>query len=403
MTDAAIGSGKPTQAVILAGGLGTRLLPLTADRPKPMVEVNGRPFIDYLIEQLREEGVEEVVLLLGHMASSVERHLGDGERFGIAITYSVTPPEMQTLGRLKTALPMLEPLFLLLYCDNYWPLDLEVLWRRFEEAQAPALVTVYRNLDHQTRDNVRVDSDGFVERFDPSRTDPGLQGVEIGYALLDKHLFEGLDDPQLPFEVALYPKLIRERKLAAHVTDHRYYSIGSYERLARTEAFIAGQPTVILDRDGVLNRKPPQASYVRSWDEFEWITGAKEAIALLTQHGYRLIVVSNQAGIGRGVMSEEDLARVHERMLAEVAESRGAIEAIYHCPHDWNDGCECRKPRPGMLLQAQRDFDLNLSRVVFLGDDERDAQAADAAGCRSLLVSSDKSLLDLARELVSSG
>lgn len=403
MTDAAIRSGKPTQAVILAGGLGTRLLPLTADRPKPMVEVNGRPFVEYLIEQLREQGIDEVVLLLGHMASAVERHLGDGERFGIAITYSVTPAEMQTLGRLNTALPMLEPLFLLLYCDNYWPLDLEVLWRRYEDAQAPALVTVYRNLDHQTRDNVRVDSAGFVERFDPSRTDPELQGVEIGYALLDKQLFEGLDDPQLPFEAALYPKLIREHKLAAHLTDHRYYSIGSYERLARTEAFMAGQPTVILDRDGVLNRKPAQASYVRSWEEFEWITGAKEAIALLTQHGYRLIVVSNQAGIGRGVMSEEDLARVHARMLAEVAESRGAIEAIYHCPHDWNDGCECRKPRPGMLLQAQRDFDLNLSRVVFLGDDERDAQAADAAGCRSLLVSSDRSLLDLARELVSVG
>jgi histidinol-phosphate phosphatase family protein len=403
MTDATIRSGKPTQAVILAGGLGTRLLPLTADRPKPMVEVNGRPFIEYLIEQLREQGIDEVVLLLGHMASVVERHLGDGERFGIAISYSVTPPEMQTLGRLKIALPMLEPLFLLLYCDNYWPLDLEALWRRYEEAQAPALVTVYRNLDHQTRDNVRVDPAGFVERFDPSRTDPELQGVEIGYALLDKQLFEGLDDPQLPFEAALYPKLIRERNLAAHLTDHRYYSIGSYERLARTEAFMAGQPTVILDRDGVLNRKPAQASYVRSWEEFEWITGAKEAIALLTQHGYRLIVVSNQAGIGRGVMSEEDLARVHERMLAEVAESRGAIEAIYHCPHDWNEGCECRKPRPGMLLQAQRDFDLNLSRVVFLGDDERDAQAADAAGCRSLLVSADKSLLDLARELVSSG
>jgi histidinol-phosphate phosphatase family protein len=400
--DATIRSGKPTQAVVLAGGLGTRLLPLTADRPKPMVEVNGRPFLEYLIEQLRDQGIEEVVLLLGHMASVVERHFGDGESFGVAITYSVTPPELQTLGRLQAARPLLAPVFLLMYCDNYWPLDLETLWRRFDEAQTPALVTVYRNFDHYTKDNVRVDSAGFVERFDPSRTEPGLQGVEIGYALLQRQLLDELNDQDLPFEVALYPKLVGEHKLAAYLTDHRYYSIGSYERLARTESFLAGQPTVILDRDGVLNRKPAQACYVRSWDEFEWISGAKEALALLTQHGYRLIVVSNQAGIGRGVMSEDDLARVHARMLADVAESHGAIEAIYHCPHDWNDGCECRKPRPGMLLQAQRDFDLDLSRVVFLGDDERDAQAADAAGCRSLLVSPDRSLLDLAQQMVAS-
>jgi D-glycero-D-manno-heptose 1,7-bisphosphate phosphatase len=157
----------------------------------------------------------------------------------------------------------------------------------------------------------------------------------------------------------------------------------------------------MLDRDGVLNKKPPQAHYVRTWDEFEWLAGAKEALRLLTAAGYRVIVVSNQAGIARGAMTEAALTHIHERMQVEAAQAGGRIEAVYCCVHDWDAGCECRKPRPGMLFQAQRDFHLDLSRTLFIGDDERDAQAADAAGCPSVLVSDERPLLDVARKLVS--
>ena len=100
-----------------------------------------------------------------------------------------------------------------------------------------------------------------------------------------------------------------------------------------------------------------------------------------------MIVVSNQAGIGRGEMTEEALRQIHERMKAETAEAGGEIEAIYYCPHNWDEGCECRKPKPGLLFQAQRELNLDLSRSLFIGDDERDAEAADAAGCPSVLVS----------------
>jgi D-glycero-D-manno-heptose 1,7-bisphosphate phosphatase len=205
------------------------------------------------------------------------------------------------------------------------------------------------------------------------------------------------------FEEAVYPQLVRQRQLLAYVTDHRYYSVGSLERLPLTEAFLARQLTVMLDRDGVLNKKPPRAHYVRTWDEFEWLAGAKEALRLLTTAGYRVIVVSNQAGIARGAMTEAALTHIHERMQAEAAQAGGQIEAVYCCMHDWEAGCECRKPKPGMLFQAQRDFHLDLSRTFFIGDDERDAQAADAAGCPSVLVSDDRPLLDVARKLVSGG
>jgi D-glycero-D-manno-heptose 1,7-bisphosphate phosphatase len=224
--------------------------------------------------------------------------------------------------------------------------------------------------------------------------------VEISYAILTSDLVDLIPDDNVLLETTLYPLLTERRQLLAYVTDHRYYSIGCTDRLPLTEEFLARRPAVIVDRDGVLNRRPPRAHYVRSWDEFEWLPGAREGLSLLHRNGFRVIVVSNQAGVGRGAMTEADLERIHARMRRDVEEAGGWIDAIYHCPHDWDDGCACRKPKPGMLFQAQRDWSLDLSRVPFIGDDERDAQAAEAAGCRPLRVSDVLSLFDIARTLV---
>jgi D-glycero-D-manno-heptose 1,7-bisphosphate phosphatase len=191
----------------------------------------------------------------------------------------------------------------------------------------------------------------------------------------------------------LYARLAQQNQLLAYVTDHRYYSVGALHRLPLTEEFFRRKPTVILDRDGVLNKKPPRAEYVRDWQSFEWLPGAREALRQLTLAGVRVLVVSNQAGIGRGVMTERDLEGIHERLKFEAEESGGRIEAIYYCPHDWDAGCECRKPAPGMLFQAQRDFNLDLTGTIFVGDDERDALAADRAGCRFACISADQPLI----------
>ena len=150
----------------------------------------------------------------------------------------------------------------------------------------------------------------------------------------------------------------------------------------------------------MLNRRPPRARYVTRPEEFEWLPGALKALALLNEAGHTVIVVSNQAGVARGAMSQADLDEVNARMRTEAAEAGGEIAAIYCCTHDWDAGCECRKPAPGMLFQAQRDLDLDLTRTPFIGDDERDRQAADAAGCPSILVSERPSLLDAVRALV---
>jgi D-glycero-D-manno-heptose 1,7-bisphosphate phosphatase len=391
--------GRVSQAVILAGGRGTRLAPLTDTRPKPLVEVGGRPFIDHLLGHLKREGITHVLMLLGYRAQMIVDHLGDGRQLGLEITHSVTPEADETGQRLRSAAKRLDSHFMLMYCDNYCPLPLDRMWRSYKSSGAAMQIAVYDNSDGYTRDNVRV-VDGMVVAYDKSRTARDLKGVDIGYAILRRDLLDLLPDGNPSFEAALYPRLVAERDLAAFVTGHRYYSIGSHARLPLTEDFLARRPAVILDRDGVLNIRMPRAEYVRRWADWRWKEGALDALARFATAGWRVAVVTNQAGIARGVMTEADLADIHERMRAEAANAGGRIDAIFHCPHGWDDGCSCRKPAPGMLFQAQRAFDLDLSRTFFLGDDERDALAAEAAGCRFASVPDNVPLSRIADQII---
>ncbi len=391
---------RPTQAVILAGGRGERMRPLTDIRPKPMIEVCGKPFLEHQIIMLREQGFRRILLLLGYLPEVVKDYFGDGSKWGMEIEYSVTAVEDYTGRRIKLAEARLEDCFLLLYCDNYWPMAMDKMWRRFVEAQVPMMVTVYTNKDNYTKNVLKVDEAGFVSAYDKTRKTPGLQGTEISYAIVRKELVRQLPDTNISFEETLFPSLIQNRQLATYVTHHRYYSVGDTLRLPITESFLARRPAVILDRDGVLNEKAPRANYVRSWSEFKWLPGVLETLRRLREAGFQVIVVSNQAGIGRGAMTDDDLQAIHRQMVKEVEAAGGRIEAIYYCPHGWDEGCECRKPKPGMLFQAQHDFNLDLSRTLFIGDDERDAQAAEAAGCLPALVSDQNSLEKIVGELI---
>ncbi|MGH3666187.1 MAG: HAD-IIIA family hydrolase [Egibacteraceae bacterium] len=390
---------RPRQAVILAGGRGSRLRPLTDTRPKPMVEFAGKPFLQHTIELLRDQGFERFLLLLGYLPEVVVDHFGDGSRLGVRIDYVTTAPDDLTARRVQAAGHLLDDWFMLLYCDNYWPLRADRMWEELRASGAAAMVTVYANRDRFSRDSVIVD-DGRVRVFDRARTTPGLGGVEISYAYLPRQVVDLLPAHQELFEQAVYPELARRGELAAHWAEHRYYSVGSLERLQITEAFFRRQPTVLLDRDGVLNRKMPRGEYVTEPDAFEWLPGALAALRRFRESGWRVVVVSNQAGLARGALDQADLDQIHKRMTTEAEDAGGAIEAIYVCPHHWDEGCFCRKPSPGMLLAAQRDYHLDLSRTPFVGDDERDGQAADAAGCPFEPVTDDRSLLDVTDSLL---
>lgn len=388
------------QAVMLAGGRGTRLRPLTDTMPKPMILFNGKPFLEYLIDNLREHGIREILLLLGYLPHIIQNYFGDGSKFGVHIKYSITDVENDTGRRMKLAEHLLDTLFLFMYCDNYWPLRLKDMVNNFLTSGVTGQLTVYSNKDKYTKPNVRIDENGLIVQYDKSRNAPHLQMVDIGFAIFKKEIMEILPDENVSFEGTVYPELVSKRQLTAYVTDHRYYSVSSYERLHVTREFLKREPVIILDRDGVLNKKAPKAEYIKKWDEFEWIDGAKEAILLLKRAGYKIIILTNQAGISRGEMNENDLEIIHKKMKEELLKSGGDFDAIYYCPHGWNDGCECRKPKPGMLFSAQRDFNLDLTRTFFIGDDVRDQQAGESAGCKTLLVSEEYPLLRIVKEKI---
>jgi D-glycero-D-manno-heptose 1,7-bisphosphate phosphatase len=148
-----------------------------------------------------------------------------------------------------------------------------------------------------------------------------------------------------------------------------------------------------LDRDGVINKYPGDKAYVTSLRKFKFLPGAKKAIALLSRGGYKIFVASNQAGVGRGIYSQKTLDKITSFMLLEVKKAGGHIDKVYYCTHHKKAGCSCRKPRPGMLKKAKREFKINLKNAYFIGDTIRDVLAAKNAGCKSILVFSGKEKL----------
>ncbi len=150
---------------------------------------------------------------------------------------------------------------------------------------------------------------------------------------------------------------------------------------------------LFLDRDGVINRKPPEGGYVKSWEEFKFLPGVRKALRLLKDRGFQIIVATNQRGVSLGELQEPDLLAIHSRMQAELEKAGARIDAVYYCPHDY-DSCKCRKPEIGLFLQAKRDFPRLEFRQSFLaGDSITDMQAAARLGCRKILIAKKNSPL----------
>lgn len=397
---------RPRQVVIVTDGYTSSGEPAAApfDRsPGAMVEMWGRPFLEHVVDRLREQGFTRAVMLGdAPLISAVQTHFGDGGRFGVGLTYADQPGPGRT-SRLQSASDLLDDAFLLIEGDTYWPLQFDRMWRAYLSAGAAVLTAVYRNADEYAPDSVNVGADGLVEVIDPRGAHPGLKGIAIGWSIFRRDALDRLPGGSQAIEGTLDPRLVRDRQVAAYLTDHRYYRVRSAAQLPSAAAFLARHPTVILDRDGVLNTRPPRGVYVRVPAEFEWLPGSLDALRELHEAGYRILIATNQAGVGRGHLSIAALEAVHASVRQQVRAAGGEIAAFYYCPHDESAGCECRKPKPGMLFQAQRDFLLDLTRTCFLGDDPRDLQAADAAGALGLLVTEEVTLLDHARGLISPG
>ena len=381
------------QAVILAGGKGTRLRPFTYNNPKPMVPINGKPFLEYTIEYLREYGINEVLILVGYLGKKIEDYFGNGQDFGLSIKYSYSSIDSKTGKRIKDAANLLDSTFLLMYCDNFCPLMLDRVFDFYFSNNQEALVSVYNNKKGISKNNILVDENNLVKIYDKTRTEKNLNGVEIGYFILKKNILEIMPNTNFSFERIIMPKLIENNELSAYTTDTKYYSIGDNSRVPLTEKFFSDKKVIFLDRDGVINRKADEGDYVKNWDEFVFLPGVKESIVSLTKAGYLIFIITNQAGIYRKMMSLNDLETINNNMINELNKKGAKIIKIYFCPHGWDEGCDCRKPNPGMLINAADEFNLDLRKCILIGDDVRDIQAGEAVGCKSYYIDKKKTNL----------
>ncbi|MBU6500564.1 MAG: HAD-IIIA family hydrolase [Patescibacteria group bacterium] len=393
---------KIKQAIILAGGPGMRMRPLTYDRPKLMVLVNGKPFLDYLIEMLKSQGITEIVILLGYLHKKITEYLGDGSRFGLKVRYWVGTTDNGTGTRIREAKDLFDDTFLLLYCDNFFHLNLRKLLDFHNAHDVLATSLVYTNKYGVTKNNIFVGDDGYVIKYDKKRQGNNLNGVDLGFFIFSKKIIDTMPTDNFYLDETTIPLLVAEKKLAGFMTDSLYYSLGSINRFEATERFLnRSRKIIFLDRDGVINKKMPPRDYVKRWEEFEFLPGAIEALRMLTESGYEIYIISNQAGVARGLMTEGDLFQIHKNMEIKLTEKGAKISAIYYCPHGWSEGCDCRKPKPGMFYRAAIDHQIDLPRTIFVGDDQRDVEAGNAAGCKkTFLVDSKNDLISVVKTLI---
>jgi NDP-sugar pyrophosphorylase family protein len=230
---------KEMQAVILAGGLGTRLRPLTAKRPKAMVSIAGRPFLEYQIGLLRDAGIDDIVLCVGYLAEQIIDYFGDGSSFGVRLRYSVERERLLgTAGAVKQAEPLLTDIFFLTYGDSYLRLDYRAVWDYFQRSHKLGLMVVYRNENRFDRSNVVV-ADGLVKVYDKERTLPGMDYINFGVSLLRKEALS-LVPSGIPYsQEEWYAQLIERGELLAYEVRERFYEIGSPRGLEEFRRLVA--------------------------------------------------------------------------------------------------------------------------------------------------------------------
>lgn len=231
------------QAVILAGGLGTRLRPITEETPKPMVLVAGKPYLEHQLRLLRRQGITDIVLLTGYLGEQIEKHFREGGRLGVRIRYSREGTPLGTGGALREAVALLGREFLVIYGDSYLPIDYRDVLSSLRDSSAIGLVVVYDNglADTSVRNNIGVDERGLVVRYDKeSANDPGLAYVEAGVLAFRREVVELLSGTGLlSLEREVFPKLIARQSLLAYRTMQRFYDIGTPERLRTIEAYLS--------------------------------------------------------------------------------------------------------------------------------------------------------------------
>ena len=230
-------------AALLAGGLATRLRPVTQTMPKALIELAGKPFIDHQLELLHRNGIRRAVLCLGHLGEQIEQHLGNGSRFAMQLQYSYDGPKLLgTGGAIRRAAPLLGEVFWVMYADSYMDIDYRSVLADFATRNVLGMMTVLRNENQWDRSNV-VFQNGQLLRYDKRHQTPDMQHIDYGVALLRRQALDRLPADQ-PCDLAdLYAQLVAEKQMAGHEVHTRFYEIGTPQSLEEARQYLQRRST----------------------------------------------------------------------------------------------------------------------------------------------------------------
>lgn len=421
------------KVVIMAGGKGTRISSIASDIPKPMIKIEGIPILEREIDCLKKQGFTDILITVSYLGNIIMDYFGDGsgnspvtgQPFGVHIEYYFENEPLGNAGALFKIKDKLTSDFLLLNADAMFDVD----FNRFVEfhRQHGGLVTLFTHPNSHPYDSglIVANQYGAVEKWlakEDERPAYYRNRVNAGLHVISPEVLEasGVDANAVgvigkdgkPVKVDLDRQLLKPLagtgKMFCYYspeyvkdmgTPDRYYSVCADYKAGRVTGknLRNRQKAIFLDRDGTINK---YVGFLRDIDDFELIDGVAEAIRKINESGYLAVVVTNQPVIARGEVSFEELEEIHNKMETLLGKEGAYLDAIYYCPHHPHKGyvgevpelkvdCECRKLKPGMLLKAAEDFNIDLKNSWMVGDGENDIKAGKAAGCRTVLLNTE--------------
>jgi D,D-heptose 1,7-bisphosphate phosphatase len=399
------------QAVILAGGKGTRLKTISKNMPKPMTQILGKPLLHHQIELCAKQGITDIHLLVGYKNEAIFNYFLDGSSFGVKIYYHKEDKPRGTAGALLDVLDSLNNQFFVIYGDTFLNVDLISFLSFHNKKNAKITLFLHPNNHPNDSDLIEIDEQKMITDiygYPHPPNKPRRNLVNAGLYIFNKSALENTKISKKKSDIAknLFPKLLEDNSsIFGYISTEYIKDMGTPERLTSVENDILSgkvdalsksscKRAVFIDRDGVINK---EVGHLTSLNQFELIPGVAESIRKINNQGILVIIITNQPVIARGELNVKELRIIHNKMDTLLGISGAYIDAIYYCPHHPHKGfkgeiaqlkkeCLCRKPSPGMILRAANELNISLEKSWMIGDSTSDILAAKNANIKSILV-----------------